>query len=687
MTGKKILSGLFFFLLISQALWGQEPVQVTRSENKVILEGKIYYIHIVKAGQTLFSIARAYNTTEKEIVIENPGAGSDLMIGQVLKIPEKPVDERIPAPVIQEEEKQHILKEGETLYAVSRLYGCTVDELIALNPGLDINDIPVGYALKIPTEKMPEVRSEITFDEDGFLLHKVKRGETLYSISRAYGVSIREIRSENTELGWGGPRIGDVLRIPQPNTTITSIFTPDTLLRTAKREREDAVLDSLESLPAYSYDELAELEYEPERMYRIAYLIPFNYVEMEPLDSLLKEVKSELRRERIIQDYRIEAETPGAVQFLEFLEGSLLAIDSLTDAGVSVEVQVFDTKRSMSRTRELLEQPGMEKLDLIIGPFYNFNLEVVSEFSRKQRIPVVTPFSVNDSLLRNNPYLFQTTPSYKTEYDRNALFIGRSYDHNIVFVHNGDSSQMERTAYYKRILLRELEKYAAPERIMFKEVIIRDGSTEGLVHSLNSEMKNLVILPSEDEAFASLVATKIYYELANYDIRLFGSSYWAGFNNIEISYPHALDLVISHSYIKDYNDIKFLNFLKEFRDNYMKEPLKYTRTGSNYGLTGYNLSLFFISALQHHGPAFILHLDDYQNGDPFCRYAFERVSPGGGYENRNMQYYHYNKDLDIEVVQLPEHPETNDHLLPAGDDPLYFRWSEPKPDTTNIGDD
>ena len=58
-----------------------------KSNNKVIIEGKIYYIHIVKPGQTLFSISRAYEVTEKTIAIENPGVYSGLQVGQVLKIP------------------------------------------------------------------------------------------------------------------------------------------------------------------------------------------------------------------------------------------------------------------------------------------------------------------------------------------------------------------------------------------------------------------------------------------------------------------------------------------------------------------------------------------------------------------------------------------------------------------------
>ena len=64
---KKQFAALAFVLIgINAILPAQDPVQVTRSDNKVILEGKVYYVHIVKAGQTLYSIARAYNVSEKE---------------------------------------------------------------------------------------------------------------------------------------------------------------------------------------------------------------------------------------------------------------------------------------------------------------------------------------------------------------------------------------------------------------------------------------------------------------------------------------------------------------------------------------------------------------------------------------------------------------------------------------------
>ena len=85
--------GLFLAVtavMVSLGTLAQEPVEVERSDNKVILGGKVYYIHVVKPGQTLYAIAKAYNISQKEITLENPGAVSGIRIGQALKIPVEP---------------------------------------------------------------------------------------------------------------------------------------------------------------------------------------------------------------------------------------------------------------------------------------------------------------------------------------------------------------------------------------------------------------------------------------------------------------------------------------------------------------------------------------------------------------------------------------------------------------------
>ena len=52
-----------------------------------------------------------------------------------------------------------------------------------------------------------------------------------------------------------------------------------------------------------------------------------------------------------------------------------MAIDMLTNEGFKVDLKVYDTKKSMARTREILDDPAFSEVDLIIGPFFSYNLE------------------------------------------------------------------------------------------------------------------------------------------------------------------------------------------------------------------------------------------------------------------------------------------------------------------------
>ena len=105
-------------ILLAHAVYPQEPVTVERSMNKVILEGKVYFIHVVEPGQTLYAIAKAYHISQKEIAVENPGVVSGIKIGQALKIPVEPmIEEEIDTSEeeeIPEGKRTHKVKPGET---------------------------------------------------------------------------------------------------------------------------------------------------------------------------------------------------------------------------------------------------------------------------------------------------------------------------------------------------------------------------------------------------------------------------------------------------------------------------------------------------------------------------------------------------------------------------------------------
>lgn len=655
-----LLLGVFLL----QSLSGQEPVTVERTNNKVILEGKVYYIHVVKPGQTLYAISRAYNVSQKEIAIENPGVISGLQIGQSLKIPVDPTlkDEVDTSGLLQQGEaiQVHIVEKGETLYGIARKYNVTEKMLMEANRGVNARNLKNGQRLIIPLADQGE--EEPAFNEEGIIYHKVKRRETLYSIAGYYLVSVEDIRAANPELGWGGLKAGQVIRIPQPQVTHQPQSIQDTISGNV------VFLDSTElETDEYHYEDLASESYNRNRTYRVAFFVPFDFRQSEPLDSLLKDVSSVTRRNRITERYLMEQRIPQSVQYLEFFQGSLLALDSMRQMGMKLEVSYLDTRKSVDRTRFLLADRDLEDFDLFIGPFYPFTLEIVSEFSGRHRIPLVTPFHNELELVEQNPYLFQMSPSLEREYREAAKLVASKHDYNIVYVRHEDSLDIEKHEYFKQLIFDGFDDYHPTEPVMFKEVIQELESTDKIIQSLSKDRKNLVVVPTRDEALASSVVSALYFQLKDYDIEVMGAPFWTEFSSIDFRYFHELQLIFYSSFWVDYHDPVVDAYLAKYRSHFYNEPTATSKKGLNYGIAAYDMTLYFLDAVRIYGPRFILSLDEYHPELIQGTILFERLSRRGGYENSNITFYQFAPDMTIHKIAVPDLPERNYYFRPMED--------------------
>ncbi len=308
------------------------------------------------------------------------------------------------------------------------------------------------------------------------------------------------------------------------------------------------------AVEAYFYEELLGPHENRNRTYRVAFFIPFDFRAPEPLDSLIKDVESLSRRNRIIERYMMEEKVPQSVHFLEFFQGSLLALDSMRKKGMKLDVRYYDTRKSMARMYEILEEPGMDKMDLIIGPFFPYNLEIVSAFAKKHKIPVVTPFYNEMDYLWDNPYLFQVNPSLDRSYVEIAKLVASKHDYNIVYVREEDSLDREKNALLQELIFDGFDDYRPDEPVVFKEMVLTLEHTDEIVHSLSKDRKNLVVVPSRNEALASRVVSSLFFRLNEYDIELIGTPYWTEFSSIDYRYYHGLGLMFYSSFWMDYLD-------------------------------------------------------------------------------------------------------------------------------------
>ncbi|WP_421753098.1 LysM peptidoglycan-binding domain-containing protein [Croceimicrobium sp.] len=114
----------------------------------------------------------------------------------------------------------HEVQAKETLYGIARQYNFTIDDLIFFNPDLKDQDLKVGMKLVIPSdERIAAIKAErekAIQDSLLYTYHKVQKGETQFSLSQQYGISIEEMRKLNPTMEeQGGLRIDQIVRIPR----------------------------------------------------------------------------------------------------------------------------------------------------------------------------------------------------------------------------------------------------------------------------------------------------------------------------------------------------------------------------------------------------------------------------------------------------------------------------------------
>lgn len=126
--------------------------------------------------------------------------------------------------------KTHIVKQGETVEGIAKLYLVTTADIYALNPDakkkLDVNEVLIIPKTKGSLNEKIETREII-----GYVEHKVKRKETLYSISKDYNVEIADIKDHNKQLYSENLRKGDKIRIPRYKTIISKVTVKDNTIK------------------------------------------------------------------------------------------------------------------------------------------------------------------------------------------------------------------------------------------------------------------------------------------------------------------------------------------------------------------------------------------------------------------------------------------------------------------------
>ena len=179
-----------------------------KTTKKIASSKKKKHEYDVNSGDTLFSIARKFKVSISDLAkINKLGANTLIRPGQTLKIPASGYEEAAKKAVEYNNKTVYKVKRGDTLYSIAKNYNMRVDTLKKLNNLKKNPKLKKGMELTVLGKpKTIAKRKKVT-------KYSVRRGDTLWSIARKYGLTVAQLKLLNPKIRTRGLKRGSILRV------------------------------------------------------------------------------------------------------------------------------------------------------------------------------------------------------------------------------------------------------------------------------------------------------------------------------------------------------------------------------------------------------------------------------------------------------------------------------------------
>ena len=578
--------------------------------------------HTVAPKETAYGLAKQYNVSVADLEKANPEIKDGLKIGQVLTIPgkqqETPKQETKPSKkeerkaekkVEKEEKKEaknggqnivHEVQPKETKYSIAKKYGITLEELEKKNPeakeGLKIGQVLVikGNAPKVEiAEKKSETPKQETPKQEtaeaGFGKYEVKPKETLYSLSRQFGLSQNDLTDLNPELK-DGVKVGMILKVPNalPLANASSKNFTDLTKSLSTKERKELVL-----------------------------LLPFNVSKIE--GDTTSSVQTRLKKDNFLN------------MTLDFYSGALVAIDSAKTLGLNIDVKILDSQenRNSSSISSTFVQNNLTKADVVVGPFYQAHAEKTAEMLNKSNVPVISPLSKDSGKLYSN--LYQSMPT--VDYLKSAMFdYMNSKNGNVVAV--VDPKKASTRKYIS-------DNYS---NVKFASFTDKGGlSPESLKSLLVKNQMNYVVMETASIWMIKSTISALLAAQSEYQLQLVILESNDALDSDEISIANLAKLRMLYPAVTRDNDTpEALIFSKVYKKKNNIFP-------NQYATRGFDVTFDAMLRLSQE-KSFEETIYDAATEQVENKFNYNR-NPSGGYSNKGVYILYYDEDLTVKEAK------------------------------------
>ena len=298
-----------------------------------------------------------------------------------------------------------------------------------------------------------------------------------------------------------------------------------------------------------------------------------------------------------------------------FWAGAKVALDEYAEQNIPLEIIVKDVTEDESKLISIMEDENlMERVDVIIGPFFSKPFGLAAKYAKKYGIPIVNPFTNRRDILNNNEYVYKLIPTISIRPAMIAYQAERYPQHNIILYEDTAIKNTEQSIYIQ---------YFKENNIPFTHV----QSQSQIINNLQTGANNIILTFGSNTAKIMVLSRDLLYKAKNEDIILVVPDEWLKSNTYDVEYYSKLNLHFFSNYFVDYSDPETQIFIQKYKDKYKSIP-----TMDNYAFQGYDITRYFIELARNDGD-----IDRVKINALSYPLSFDKVKDGG-YENVNVHF-------------------------------------------------
>jgi hypothetical protein len=329
---------------------------------------------------------------------------------------------------------------------------------------------------------------------------------------------------------------------------------------------------------------------------------------------------------------------------LDFYEGAQLALDSLQQQGIKLNVTVYDSKSRTTPISSLVQNKQLDNTDLIIAAVSSPELQELSNIAREKEINLVSATYPNDGGVSENPFLLITNSLLRTHGDALHRYLQESFSSkNILFFHRNSAFEKRLAADFKSAY----EKMQNSKKSRIREVIWSDALTDAeMSQFLLADRTNLCVVASLDEASSKAILRKLSVQTGTYPIQVYGMPTWDIMKFKEPEFK-GMQIYYTSPYFNDKTDVYSRYITEYFKRVYKSRP-------SDMAFKGFELTWYFIKQLSDNGVYFNSEVNDaskkvFSNFNYQPVYLKEGDSAPDYFENKNIYIIQKGDSADIKM--------------------------------------